>query len=573
MPTLPDGKKQAIRDLREYGFSKTKTAKAVGVSEGSVDKYEPEDVDGYDESLEPDANAAIDALSDDLAPAQVLDDEWIPQDVDPATGDSFTGDPPTQTPLVDDSTRELRVRDDYTNVSPGEFIREFFNEFEVGVRENFVRMQARRAERRGQLPDEEKMRADLNEMSSGISNDTETRYIAEEYWAEAEQYLQETDVEVNSRTTDQSQSGSGKGDFVGVGEDEQGSGSWYQMPDGRYQYGEYVQQPDGTRAFQPKQPPAGSSPPQQQGMGMQGQMGGMSRQPQQQQDNRDQKIEELRAELREMKREALQDEGSSLKDQVQEFAELQQTIEELSGGDDGGGENEAVAALRSELRSIRSQLQDEAGQSTPQSPKEAAMQKALQSDDVDPNSLLDIAQKMDNEKDPEVRKKELELEQEKRRMELKRDRTESLLEGAEQMFQRLGQGIGEALSAGGDGQQGGQQQGANAAPAQQPAAAQQQTPPASQAPNDPQRNGSAEQNPIQTMECSNCGEETTVDTRTPGYECDNCGHGAEPCPECNTPIDIPPFDEVDTSGDGEAPTVECGSCGEVLEIAPAEQPA
>lgn len=573
MPTLPDEKKQAIRDLREYGFSKKKTAAAVGVSQGSVGKYEPEDVEGYDESLNADANEAIDALSEDLVPANVLDDEWIPQDVDPATGDSFTGDPPTQTPLVDDSTRELRVRDDYTNVTPGSFIREFFDEFEVGVRENFVRMQARRAERRGQLPDEEKMRADLNEMSSGISNDTETRYIAEEYWAEAEQYLQETDVEVNSRSTDRTQSGSGEGDFVGVGEGEQQEGSWFQMPDGSYQYGEYVDQGNGTRSFQPMQPPAGSSPPPQQGMGMQGQRGGMGRQRQQQADARDQKIEELRSELREMKREALQDEGSSLKDQVQEFAELQQTIEELSGGGGGGGESESIAALRSEMRGIRQDLQQEAGQANPSSPKEAAMQKALQSDDVDANSLLDIAQKMDEEKDPEVRKKELELEQEKRRMELKKDRTESLLQGAEDMVQKLGQGIGQALTAGDGGQQGGQQQAGNAAPAQQGAGAQQQRPPASQAPNNPQQNGQGGGNPIQTMNCENCGDETTVDTRTPGYECDECGHAVDPCPECNTPIQIPPFDEVDTDGEDGPPTVECTGCGEVLEIAPTEPAA
>jgi len=573
MPSLPDEKKRAIRDIREYGFSKVKTADALGVSQGSVAKYEPDDVDGYDESLEPDADAAIDALSEDLVPANVLDPEWVPDDVDPATGESFTGDHPKQTPLADNSTRKLRVQDDYTNVTPGDFLRKFFEEFEVGVRESFVRMQSRRAERRGQLPDEEKMRSDLNEMSSGISNDTETRYIAEEYWAEAQQYLSETDIEVNSRSPQQNQSGGGEGDFVGVGENEQQDGMWMQMPDGTYQYGTYQQAPNGAQMFQPMQPPAGASPPGQQQMGRQ--MQGQPRQPQQsqQQGVPDPQIEEIRSELRDLRREAQSESGSSLKDQVEEFAELQSTIESLSGEEQGAANDEAISVLRNELRGLRSEIQSDAGQAGPSSSKEAAMQKALQSDDVDANSLLEIAQQMDDDKDPEVRKKELELQQEKQRMEMKRDRTENLLSGAEKMVERLGTGIGEALSAGGEGKQQGQQQNGSGGARKMGGGAQQGATQADQAPSNARANGSGGNNPIQTMDCGNCGEETTVDTRTPGYECEECQHAVEPCPECHSPIDIPPLDEVDTEAGEGPPTVGCSECGEVLEIAPAEPTA
>lgn len=551
MPGLHDDKIQAIKELRRYGYSQQKTAEICDTSRKSVKKYEPDDVDGYEDDLPMETEHILDALSADLNLAKALHREFLPDGVDEESGGEYTGDPPSESALRSEAESDLRFKDDYSNTKPGEFIKLFFDEFEVGVKSKFVQMQARRADRRGEVPNEEKMLADLKDMSSGVKNDTEARYIAEEYWAEAENFLAETDHHATEWGVDESSGQAGNGDFVSPGQNGGGQGSWVQVPGQGMMYGTFMDGPNGQKVFQPMQPPGG-----QQGQGQM--MGG--------QQNQNQEVEVIREELKRLREDMRDNEDNGLANELRRFKEIQAMMEDLSGDSAGGENQQAINVLRQELRGLREEVSGGGDKAEPENPQQAMFQRLMSDESVSTDKLLEYAEKLEGNTDPEVRQKEIERDLELRKMEQKREQTENIVSSLSGIVERFGAGLGAAIAQSGeDSQQ--QQQSQQPQQEQSPQNGQaqvtdqqpQQTP-------EPESNGTVTTDgagqltqqdlAAEPWDCPECGETTMVNPAEPGVECASCDFSKLPCPDCSRPVEVPPEDEVERSA--------CPECEQAL---------
>lgn len=565
MASIPRDTKRAIKDLRSAGVSQRKTASIVQANRDTVREYEPDEIPEPDPDFEPSEADYRELLSPEVNLAVALEEEFVPDDYDPDTAEEWQGEGPGSSPYQDETARDLYLRNDYSDLSPGEFIREFFEDFEVGVKTRFVNMQGRRADRRGEIPDQDKLYNDLQQMSSGIGNSDDARYIAEEYWAEAQRYLQQTDASVFRGADEEEDATRPEGSWVGPGSEQQGQ--WVEIPGHGMVYGTYQQGPNGAYQFQPMQPPSqqGGYP----GMGQGGAgMGqgfpgpGASPYGGQQRSQGSDEIRELRDELSNLRREMAQGSGSDEEDNgpmaaITQLVEMKSALNQLQD-DNGGAEDEAIQNLRREIRSMQQAIQQDAqqGQTSFSDPRDQVMSKLLAREDLDAETAMRIAQSFTGDSDdPEVRKKEIDKEVRLEELKQKRDRTESLISSFSEVAQDLGRGIGQALSNGGEnapqGQQGqpapqGQQaqpgQHANAAygqPAQQAqqanAAYGQQNQPAQPAqPAEPVGTG------IEEWDCPECGTTTEQNPETPGVACENCDYSLMACPGCAHPVEVPP---------------------------------
>lgn len=561
--------KRAVKLLRAEGVPKKRTAIILGISRDTVGKYDDRDSDDWDKDLDVTDELVWEILSPEMNPRNVVaDDQYIPDDAAGAGGDRISGVPPEETPLRDEADSRLRVSDDYASLSPGQFIEEFFDQMEVGVKSKFIRLQSRRAERRNEVPDEEKMRSDLEGMSSGITG-KECEYVAEEYWAEAQKYLSESTAEVFRRGDEKgSSSSSGRGKMVSAGGPSQGDGQWYTMPDGSRQYGTMVPDGQGGQRFQPLTPPGQQGGPQPMmghgGMGPQPQGGGQDAEV----------MKEMLREIRSM-RESSDSQKGGLREQIEEFAQMQETLKQLQQGDDAGQNQQAVEVLRGELRQLRSELADGGGSAPqPQNSEEALFQRLLQRDDVSSDQLLSIADRIEGQSDPEVRKKEIDMQLEQQKMEMKRERTETVMDSLSGIVSQFGKAIGQGMVQSGDGGGQNQGQGQNQQPqgvSQQPPQGQNQQPQGfdtdvnlSDYGGDIETDGGPQAVApggarVEMWECPECGAETEQDPGRPGKECRACDYSLVPCPDCSMPIHIPPEDELERGG--------CPECDDPVMVA------
>lgn len=587
MRGLADNKQEAIRALREYGYSQSKTSEILDVSRNSVKKYEPDHVDGHDDGLKLEIPKIQEALDGVVDPADVCVEEFVPEGPLVEDDGGYTDNPVQETPLRSAEEKNLRFKDDYSDLSPGDFISMFFNEFEVGIKSKFVRMQSRRASRRGELPNEEKMLADLKDMASGVKNDTEARYIAEEYWAEAETYLAETDYQATEWGNESSGDSAGGGDFVGPNNGDDGDGQWLQVPGQGMMYGKMVQGPNGQQVFQPMQPPGQMG----QQMGMMG-GGGFA-----QQQNNNAEVEAIREEMRSLREEMSSKSDNGIADELQRFKTIKGMMEELTDDKKQAGASDEVKVLQQELQRLRQEMTQSSQNVEPENPQEAMFKRLMSDESVSTEKLLQYADKLEGNTDPEIRQKEIERDLEMEKMKQKRERTENIVNSLGDVVDRFGESLGRAIAGSGGGGGGGQQQQTQAQPQQgqqgQQQGQQQQSEAIDQRATADGTGIAEQQTPqMQEWECDHCGEEQFVDPSGPGVECGNCDYSIMPCPDCSHPVEVPPADEVDraacpdcdnpvmlpddmdenaaclscdwagpaeeAAGDG----VECGSCGE-----------
>lgn len=528
---------RTVRSLREHGFSQKATSEITGVSRASVQKKEPESVDGYDSELNKEWDDITDGIPDDVDPVEVVVDDFIPPEV--LEEHRKNDDGPEDDPFKTRVDEEMEVTDDPENTTPGGFITDFFEELEAGVKTKFVKLQARRANRKKELPDEDKMLSDLEQMPSGVKGRT-AQYVAEEYWEAAQQYLAESTATVfRGGPNGGSSTAGGQGNSVPVNGGQAQQGGWVQMPDGSQRYGRMEPQPDGSMRFVPMQPPAGAAP--QPGMG--GQQQGMS-----------QREKELMREIRSLREEVKGDSSSGLKEQIEEMNEIQAAIQQLNGS----GQDQANRALLQELRSLREDMTAGGGQA-PSDPRQAVLQNVMQRDDVDVDTALDALDRVEGQTDPEIRKKEIDRELELKKMERKQERQSKIISSLEGVVETASQAFAAKLRESNDGNQRQQGQQQSQEPWEPPEEGQPTTDGGdgvtveSSGPNNP---GVTDVDPMSETNwtCPECGEETPHPPGASGKECQHCGFSRIPCPDCNAPVSIPPADEANRGG--------CPDCGD-----------
>lgn len=596
-PTISEEKQQGIVDLRRAGASQQKVADAIGVSRTTVKKYQPDDAGDATPGWELEDHDPTNIFSDGVDYNNVIQDEFIPESwgaaAEPADdgrfradgnsgNDEWTGPKPSESPLGNDASSQYRLTDDYSEMTPGEFVKQFFEDFEVGVRTKFAEMVARRADRKQKLPDKDKMKAMLQQHSSGIGNANDAEFVSEEWWEEAKNYLAETDATAYGTGGGPNDASPDQGSYVGRGENQNG-GRWMQIPGQGVVYGRMEQQPDGSMRFIQMQPP------QQPGM-MGGQMGPMmGGGMQQQQDDRVEKIEQKIGELSQKLDNGGEDAGGTdeAKGKFKDLVEIKEMIEAMQGGD--GDENEGIRTLQRQLQQMQQQIASEAQQQPSGSPKEQALMSILQDDSISGDRAIEVIERMEGETDPEVEKARIESQTELKKLEQKKQRAEKLIDGLDDVFERIGQGIGQGLA--------GQKQARAQAQQQQPTPNQQPAHTDGGAAGgaetaDEHTNGSGEITAedlagmddmmSETWECPECGAETEQDPKIPGVECQACDYAKMQCPACASPVEIRPAAErseracpscanpvvVENETDGNVACLGCDWAGAVEELGP-----
>jgi hypothetical protein len=526
MEELSNDARTSLKEMRRYGFSIRATSEILGIDRETVKQNEPDDAKSYDapgDYAPKEWESIKEALPEGVTPSDVVESQFLPDDeVESST--------PTegQDPFKTKTDEQLEVTDDPENTTPGEFIDQFFTELEAGVKSKFIRLQARRADRKDELPDEEKMRADLEQMPSGTTGRT-AEYVAEEYWEAAKNYIAETPTNV-FRGGDTS-NGSGRsdtGDFVSVNDNQQQQGGWIQMPDGSRQYGRMEPDGQGGMRFVPMQPP-------QQGAG--GPQRG-------QQPQASPEVRALREEMREMRREMNGGGGGSFREQIQEMKEMQSALRELQAEGEQGAD-EAMSVLRQELRALRSELQGGGGRTDASNPREAVVQRMLANEQLDEGTIMDALDRLEGQTDPEVREMEIEREMEQKKMEQKKERQDKILGAIEDITETATTAFAESLRGGDESD--------DQTTGNPPATADGGAPAAP-----PQQAGQAGGQQYTDWECPACGTVTQQSTSVPGRRCGECDFSRVPCPDCRSPVDIPPASEREENG--------CPECNQPIPI-------
>lgn len=581
MPGLSDTEIEAIQILRNNGVSQRKAAEMIDVSRSTVRSHEHPEDSYHDEEMEITDEKMLEWFPEGFDWSEAFKNDHIPDAVDAESGARWAGAGPASSPYSDDDDRKHRLASDYSNMSPGEFIESFFDDFEVGVKTRFVKIVSRRADRRGALPKKERMENDLKEMSSGLGNTGDIEYVVDEYWAEAQEYLQQTDV--GTSWAGQPQGGqaggpqSDDGDWVtpgggGATEQPQQGGQWVQLPNGQMQYGTWTQGPNGEQVFQPMQPPAqGQGPPM--GQGRQP-MGGQSSEladaletiaeQQQRIEQRLQRVED-----------GGREEGDTLSE-IERMVEMQSRLEELAGQDDSGDLEELATVFQSEIGRLRSEINDTSSASPSVDGPEGILARVATRENVDPDQIAALADAIGHDADPEVAQKRIEKEMKEMELQNSAERMESLVEGLERVADTATESLVGAMldDSGGDGSGGGGGGGGGGSQSPPPSGGQtanqpagQQQPPAGQNGHQPQGQPTAPapgqadisdmaaaggNRPLEEWECPECGSEEEVDPSSNANECSDCGFSIAPCPDCAHPVEIPP--------EGEPSHVECPDC-------------
>lgn len=282
---------------------------------------------------------------------------------------------------------------------------------------------------------------------------------------------------------------------------------------------------------------------------------------------------------------------------AKELADMRDTMVELGMADEpnpsqqqqqSGGVNEEVSRtlsmLMDRIDGLEEDLQTSGG--TERDELESHIGRILeQTNDPDQaRDLLAIAGK--TSVDPEVRKKELELEMQREQLDNKNDSLETLLNGFQKVADRASSSFAEAIMASNDESEtaqrvrGDEPERQQQQPQPQPQQPQQQPQPATPEPQAQQP--TPEQTPTEqtqagteatrdnphVRECDNCDTEFDVPPNQVGFSCPDCGSGLTKCEECQHPTDTPPYEEIEYqvcpscfSNPVDVSDPECSACG------------
>lgn len=433
---------------------------------------------------------------------------------EPGEDHKWDGAGPGESPFGPDD--EFEDEREYVGLSPGDFIEEFFDDFEVGIKKKWVRIQARRADRRNMIPSKEALKQDILRMKSGIAQGAlvEAEYIAEEYWAEAQEYCRQTGRDVDrtaasGNTTQPGQLGVGFGGGVG-------------------------QQHEGFTGQ-----PAGSQP--QPGMDPQAQMFQMMMQQMQQMQ---QEVQKLRSQPPQASREV------DTLSRLQELEQEKEILERLSGGD------EHLERVEAQIQQLQQQQMQSQAEHQPAMPsgdasfEDRLLDLAVNDPSVDAKEIIEVLEeRMEKSQDPALVEKQFEKEIKEMELKQQSERMERIGGLAENVMHSLGQGFAARLAEpSGDDDEAVEETSGEEALADESAPADGFDP----ATQPPQPATPA----VRKMPCEHCEGEMTVAGNQAA--CPDCEAGVSPCDICSHPVDIPPV--------GEAEYSRCGQCENVLEV-------
>lgn len=380
-------------------------------------------------------------------------DEQAAQDGGGDAPDGFTAEPPENSKPGDNpSAAEFR------DMSEGDFIEWFFSHSGFGVAESFANNLAQQCDLRAELPDKAEMANKILSHNSQVANSHDANMIAENYWATAKRYLR------------------ANGHNPGPGGDgnTQVSGEWVESDGGSSgdsNAGQWVDtnqqqaspSPQQQRA-QPQQSPrqrAQRNAQRQHGRG--GRQDG--RRDRRRDRRRDDEFREVISELQSTQSEILRELDSdnentrdvgTIKDQVEEMAEIQDTLKEMTGEETQ--ENSDVQRLQQQLEAIEKRIDqggDGGGQPVNGEDGFAVLAQMATEDDMDPDTLGVLADAF-GATDPEVKKAEYELQKEERKLESRKEMIDRVFKNASEVSGDLVGAIVGALQNNNDG--GGQQQ-------------------------------------------------------------------------------------------------------------------
>lgn len=449
---------------------------------------------------------------------RLADDDLDEQDGDESP---WAGAGAGQSPYRD--TESFALDPDLTGLSPGEFIKAFFEDFEVGIQNKFITIQARRADRRGALPTKESLMADILNMKSGIAQSSykEANYIAQEYWAEAQRYINQTGIGMENEPISAS--------YAGV----QGAGMG--QPNNQFAGQEGFVDPTEMGMGGPQQ-----DPQMQFFQMMMNQMQQMTK-----------RIEELAG--------GGQGRGSgqTTLDRLEDLKREQEILEEISGGDN------RLEDLEQQIMALQQQiLEGDQGRGAPQfSENETLDERLIKLASTDPDvtfsEIMDVIQdRRSVENDPEIIKLKKEMELREKEFEHESRKYDKLGNVLETGMERMGAQFGQAIVGGG-------QEAENEPTEPEQTSADGGTQPVA---------GSTAELTVQneSEECPNCGSQ--MHPGPDGTHCHECGLGFGQCDQCGAPVDIPPTGETEwgmcpqcgsgtkRAGVPDAPA-ECGECG------------
>lgn len=491
---------EEILELYSETESKTQVAEETGHSHTTVRKY-------IDQAIE-DGDTRMPEIASDADNGE--------DDAEADSGDHtspFRPDP------------ETRAIQNYDGMTPGDFITEFFDDFEVGIRDNWVAIQARRADRRSKLPTKDSLMKDLLNMNSGVNKSSfkEAEYIAAEYWAEAQNFLRATTYD--SESTPMTSGGvSGQPGMAGGVGQQPGFGQ------------EYV----GVGGTQPNHPMNGG----------QDQMMAMLLN----------EIQQMRQEMRtpNQSRRGGQD-GQSTLEKLKLLKQEKEILEEISGGDDRLDqiEEQLVGLQQQMLERGSGQQPTQMGNSN--SLEERILNLAATDETISMNEVLEYLDKRESARqDPEVIKAKKEADIEETRIESEQERYEILAGALEDVTDRIGESIGEAIV---------RDTGESATPTQSDGSSQ-AVENGSETPStdldldmggDPATanipNPDAVEPSQQNEPCPHC--DSQLQQTPAGMACPDCQYGIAGCDLCGFPVEMPPM--------GEAAYGRCGECETFLE--------
>lgn len=437
------------------------------------------------------------------------EDERVPHD-----SASFLPDPPDDTAATVPGESPFPAADgearweDYSGMSPGEFLKDFFEGFEVGVKQSWVALQAKRADRRNKLPSKEAFISDLLNMKSGIAQSAyrEATYIADEYWAQAQQYLGQTGRDISENPM--------SGQVVNPPPQPQGP-------------------PPGTYDNEPGWVGPGQQQPMAPQSGQQDSLIQMLLQQQQQM------MQEFRQTLQQQNQQ--QNDPGVVQAEVQKMMELKDLVDDLSGQ----GSTELRQVLDEHMTQLRQAVAQQGQAPTPtqgESLEEKLISLAATSDNVSLQDVLQVLEERGSmENNPEVIKARYEKEMKEAELEHETERYERIGTVFEQGLSQIGEGFARELVSNDTAAEGGA---AEAADEQEASATGETAQPAAQPPPEPD-----------PEPCPKCGTDTVQGAT--GTHCPDCEWGMAQCDLCASPVEIPPI--------GEAEYGQCPECGEIHE--------
>ena len=167
--------RRTIRSLRRHGFSRRSTATLTGWSRPTVRQYEPEEVEGHDESLTLDWSDVEPALPDDIDAEAVISPKFQPTDPDHDGGYAM----PTELYDAGMSVNEA-LKERWALLNPESFMYLIFRDSPlISPPENFIEHICQRTERREKLPKPDLLAKDMNRLP-GI-NKGEAQIFIREY--------------------------------------------------------------------------------------------------------------------------------------------------------------------------------------------------------------------------------------------------------------------------------------------------------------------------------------------------------------------------------------------------------